>query len=120
MVAPFDFANSIAANVSAVSPDCEIAITMSPSLMIGLRYLNSDAYSTSTGILQNSSNMYSATRPACHDVPQATIIIRSALDNLFTYSRIPPNTNRLDCESNLPRKQSLIERGCSQISFNMK
>ena len=29
IMAPFDFANSIAANVSAVSPLCEIAITTS-------------------------------------------------------------------------------------------
>ena len=37
MVAPLDFANSMAAKVSAVSPDCEMAKTKSPSLIIGLR-----------------------------------------------------------------------------------
>jgi hypothetical protein len=31
MVAPFDFASSMAARVSAVSPDCEMAITTSSS-----------------------------------------------------------------------------------------
>ena len=36
------------------------------------------AYSTSTGILAKSSKRYSPIKPACHDVPQATIIIRSA------------------------------------------
>ena len=33
--APFDFANLIAASVSAVSPDCEIAITTSLLLLLG-------------------------------------------------------------------------------------
>ena len=53
IVAPFDFASSSAANVSAVSPDCDIAITMSFSLIIGFLYLNSLAYSTSTLIELN-------------------------------------------------------------------
>jgi len=53
--APLDFASFIAARVSAVSPDWEIAITTSFSVITGFLYLNSDAYSTSTGILANSS-----------------------------------------------------------------
>src|SRR3954470_20781400 len=84
MIAPFDLASSIAASVSAVSPDCDMAITTSPSRITGFLYRNSEAYSTSTGTRQNSSKKYSATKPACHDVPQATINIRSALTNLFT------------------------------------
>ena len=64
--------------MSAVSPLCEIAIITSPLFIIGFLYLNSEAYSTSTGILTNSSNIYSATRPACHEVPQAIIMIRGA------------------------------------------
>ena len=68
--APFSLANFIAAKVSAVSPDCEIAITTSLLEIIGFLYLNSEAYSTSTGILANSSITYSATNPACHEVPQ--------------------------------------------------
>ena len=56
--APFDFASLIAANVSAVSPDCEMAMTTSVSLITGFLYLNSDAYSTSTGILAKSSKIY--------------------------------------------------------------
>ena len=78
MVAPFDFANSKAANVSAVSPDCEIAITTSFSLIIGFLYLNSLAYSTSTLIRAKSSIKYSPTKAACHEVPQATMIKRLA------------------------------------------
>ena len=87
--APLDFANLIAASVSAVSPDCDIAITTSFSVITGLRYLNSDAYSTSTGILAKSSKIYSATKPACHYVPQATIIIRLAFKNFSILSSIP-------------------------------
>ncbi len=75
-------ANRIAANVSAVSPLWLMAITKSFSLMIGLRYLNSEAYSTSTGMRAYSSIKYSPTKPACHDVPHATMIILSALSNL--------------------------------------
>ena len=41
--------------------------------MMGFLYLNSDAYSTSTGIRARSSIKYSATKPACQEVPQATI-----------------------------------------------
>ena len=44
----------MAAKVSAVSPDWDIAITISLEVIIGFLYLNSDAYSTSTGILVNS------------------------------------------------------------------
>ena len=59
---PASFACAMAASVSAVSPDCEIAITMSlPGRRIGLRYRNSDAYSTSTGTRQRSSMRYSPT-----------------------------------------------------------
>ena len=36
--APLDFASLIAANVSAVSPDCEIAITISFGVIIGFLY----------------------------------------------------------------------------------
>ena len=43
-VAPFSLASSIAANVSAVSPDWEIAKMTSPSLIIGFLYLNSEAW----------------------------------------------------------------------------
>ena len=77
-VAPLFFASSRAANVSAVSPDWDIAKTISVDLIIGFRYLNSDAYSTSTGIRAKSSIIYSPINPACHEVPQATIIIRFA------------------------------------------
>ena len=46
--------------------------------------------------------------------------IRSALTSLFTYSRNPPRISLPACESSRPRRQSLIDRGCSKISFNMK
>ena len=48
------------------------------SLIIGLRYRNSEAYSTSTLMRARSSKRYSPTRQACQDVPQATITIRCA------------------------------------------
>src|SRR5258706_1210458 len=102
MIAPFDLAKSIAASVSAVSPDCEMAITTSPSRMTGFRYRNSEAYSTSTGIRQNSSKKYSAANPACQDVPQATTMIRSALTSLLRYSRKPPSVNLPVDESKRP------------------
>ena len=47
--------------------------------MIGFLYLNSEAYSTSTGILANSSIRYSPIKPACQEVPQAMMMILSAL-----------------------------------------
>ena len=51
---------------------------MSLSVMIGFLYLNSEAYSTSTFNRAKSSIKYSPINPACQDVPQAIIIIRSA------------------------------------------
>ena len=78
-VAPFLLASLIAARVSAVSPDCEIAITTVLGVIIGSLYLNSEAYSTSTGILAYSSIMYSPMRALCQLVPHATMNILSAL-----------------------------------------
>src|SRR3989338_9188106 len=70
----FLFASLIAANVSAVSPDWEIAMTRVFLLIIGCLYLNSEAYSTSTGIFASSSSINSPAKAECHEVPQATII----------------------------------------------
>ena len=88
--APFSFANSKAAKVSAVSPDWDIAITMSFFVKIGFLYLNSEAYSTSTFILERSSIRYSPIKPECHEVPHAIIIIRSAFKILLSWSISPP------------------------------
>ena len=74
ILAPFFFASLNAANVSAVSPDWEIAINRTSLSTIGSLYLNSDAISTSTGSLTSSSIINLPTRPACHDVPHATTI----------------------------------------------
>ena len=114
------FASSIAAKVSAVSPDCDIAIITSSLLIIGFLYLNSEAYSTSTGILVKSSKIYSPINPACQEVPQAIIIIRFEFINLLEYSEIPPNLMSLFIKSRRPRIVSTILLGCSYISFNIK
>ena len=65
-----------AASVSAVSPDWLIASKRVPSSIAGLRYRNSEAYSTLAGIRAISSSMYSPTRPACQLVPQAVTTTR--------------------------------------------
>ena len=52
MTVAFLLCQPMAAKVSAVSPDCEIAIKTSLSLIIGSLYLNSEAYSTSTEFYQ--------------------------------------------------------------------
>src|SRR4030042_2725282 len=71
-----DLASSMAPRVSAVSPDCEMAITRVFSSIVGFLYLNSAAYSTSAGILTNFSIRYSPIRAACQDVPQAVSTTR--------------------------------------------
>ena len=73
--APACFASSSAALVSAVSPDCDITIIRSSSLIRGSLYLNSDAISTVTDTLAIFSIIYFPTIPACIAVPQATIYI---------------------------------------------
>ena len=87
--APFFLASFIAAKVSAVSPDWEIAITMSLSLMTGFLYLNSDAYSTSTGILDKPSKIYSASYPSFQEVKQENIVIFFSFRNLSMWLSTP-------------------------------
>ena len=110
----------IAASVSAVSPDCEIGIMISPLLITGFLYLNSDAYSTSTGILSNSSKKYSPKRLECQEVPHEIKIILLAELNLSKCLLSEEIEIFSSGESNLPLKVSVIDWGCSKISFNMK
>ena len=109
---PFDPASLIAARVSAVSPDCVIAITRSPQSMIGSVYLNSDAISTSTGILANRSITYLPKSPAWYEVPHAMITI------LLTFGSATPRS--IPSADILPENVSLMVSGCSNISFSMK
>ena len=88
--------------------------------MIGLRYLNSEAYSTSTGIRAHSSKIYSATKPACQEVPQATIMMRSALTNFLRWSSRPLSLIKPSSGSKRPRNVSRIACGCSCISLSIK
>ena len=69
------FESSRAALVSAVSPDWEMRITKSSSVIRGSLYLNSEAISTMTGTLARLSITYFPTIPACIAVPQATMKI---------------------------------------------
>mmetsp|Transcript_58315 Transcript_58315/g.161249 ORF Transcript_58315/g.161249 Transcript_58315/m.161249 type:complete len:240 (+) Transcript_58315:633-1352(+) len=62
------------ATASSVSPEFEMTITTSPGRHKGWLYLNSEAYCTSTAILAMCSIRYSATRAACQEVPQPTIV----------------------------------------------
>ena len=72
VLAPSSLASLIAARLSAVSPDCEIIITRSLSVIRGSLYLNSEAISTITGTFASFSITYLPTIPACIAVPQAT------------------------------------------------
>ena len=71
----------MAALVSAVSPDCDMAIIRHVLSINGSIYLNSDAISTLTGFLASLSITYLPTSPACIAVPQATIYILLYADN---------------------------------------
>ena len=118
--APASFAVFIAASVSAVSPLWEIAMTTSSGRIMGFRYLNSDAYSTSTGIRVNSSSKYSATKPACQLVPQPKMRIREAFCHLSQWSSIPAILISPNFRFMRPLIESRIDRGCSKISFSIK
>ncbi len=87
--APCSFASRMAAKVSAVSPDCEMAMTTSSGRMMGFLYRNSEAYSTSTGMRAKSSKRYSATRPACQLVPHAMMRMRCAFSQRSQCSSMP-------------------------------
>jgi len=117
---PFAFASRIAARVSAVSPDWLIVITRSPFFRTGFLYLNSLAYSTSTGIRAYSSIRYSATSPACHDVPHAIKIILSILLKSSSFNRNPSSLTIPSSIRILPLNALVIVSGCSKISLSMK
>ncbi len=72
---PCFLASSRPAKVSRVSPDCEINITTSPSVFSNFLYLYSEAISTLTLILANSSNQNLAILQAKADVPHAIKVI---------------------------------------------
>ena len=72
---PFFLASSRPARVSRVSPDCEINITTSSSVLSNFLYLYSEAISTLTLMLANSSNQNLAILHAKADVPQAIKVI---------------------------------------------
>ncbi len=87
---PLFFPRRRAARVSAVSPLWLITSITVPSSRTGSRYLNSLAYSTSTGILARFSITYLPMSPECQDVPQAVItILRMPLMSLSVMFRPP-------------------------------
>ena len=118
--APFALALSNATKVSAVSPLCEMAIITSPACITGFRYLNSEAYSTSTGMRAKVSIKYSANKPACQLVPQATMIIRGADKKAGRCCSIPLMIIFPSAANSLPRNPSKTVSGCSIISFSIK
>ena len=68
---------SIAANVSAVSPDCDTKTYKFFLLNWSFLYLNSEATSISIGMVVSSSNQYFDVRHAWYAVPQPIKIIFS-------------------------------------------
>mmetsp|Transcript_103424 Transcript_103424/g.183733 ORF Transcript_103424/g.183733 Transcript_103424/m.183733 type:complete len:231 (-) Transcript_103424:283-975(-) len=59
---------------AAVSPELEIKTITSPERTSGCRYLNSEAYWHSTGILARCSTRYSARRAACQELPDPMMV----------------------------------------------
>ena len=118
VVAPHFLANLSAPMVSAVSPDWLINIASVCESTNGFLYLNSEAISTSTGILHKFSKMFLTANPACIAVPQATIYILFILDKkLFEKEILSISIAFL---FSLNPIVSLIETGCSCISFSIK
>src|SRR5512136_2745007 len=71
------FAARMAQRVSAVSPDWVTARTGFRTG--GTAYLNSEAWSTRTGMSASSSRRYFAMRPEWYEVPQATMVRAGSL-----------------------------------------
>ena len=99
--------------MSAVSPDCEIGMIMSFSLITGFLYLNSDAYSTSTGFLRSSSKKYSPNRLACQEVPQEIKIILLADLNFSKLFSIEEILIGNEGDISRPLNVSVTDCGCS-------
>src|SRR5688500_7306974 len=89
--APRRCASRMAASVSAVSPDWEMTMHKVRSLMIGLRYRNSEAYSTSTGTRAHSSIMCSAMSAECQLVPHAVMTMLSKASRSSALMLRPPS-----------------------------
>ena len=109
-----------AASVSAVSPDWLIPMTRVVGVSTGLRYRNSEAYSTVTGILAISSIMRAPISPACQLVPQAVMTILSTASSSRSDMVIPPSLEIPSSSSSRPRMTSRRDDGCSRISLYMK
>ena len=109
-----------ASSVSIVSPLWLMTNTSVFLSMGALRYLNSLAYSTSTGILAYFSIRYSATRHACHAVPHAQKSMRS-IWRIWVGVMLSPLRTAVELSSEiLPLMAFSRTVGCSMISFCMK
>ena len=118
--APRCFASRRAASVSAVSPLWEIPMTSVRSSTMGLRYRNSEAYSTSTGMRASSSSMYSPIKPACHEVPHAVRTTRSISKSSSSLRLRPASLAVPSSSRSRPPSVSRMLVGCSMISLSMK
>ena len=108
-----------APNVSAVSPLWLMAKTSVLPLMGVLRWRNSLAYSTSTGILASCSIRYSLTRAACNAVPHPVSTTRETSRNSAAVTFKPPSLAVHSSVFSRPRMASRTECGCSKISLSM-
>ena len=84
------------------------------SSIIGFLYLNSDAISTSVGILQSFSNKFFPTKPACIAVPHATIKILFTLDRYSFVNSISSKEHfspKLNLEPIVSLKMCIRDRG---------
>ena len=73
------WASSMAASVSAVSPDCDREITSVLESITGSRYRNSEEFSTSVGTRTSDSIQLRPTMAAWKLVPMPTKTTRSML-----------------------------------------
>mmetsp|Transcript_30742 Transcript_30742/g.88781 ORF Transcript_30742/g.88781 Transcript_30742/m.88781 type:complete len:249 (+) Transcript_30742:635-1381(+) len=89
---------------SAVSPEPDTTMKTSPERVIGLRYTNSEANSTVTGILAICSIMYSATIAAWYEEPLPTIV------NLFAHRL---EHAAITCSGVLPSSPCVAGKGIS-------
>ena len=111
---------SIAANVSAVSPDWLTEITSVRRSISGSRYLNSEELSVSQGIRASDSIQYRPIIAACKLVPIPTSTMRSTAARASSDIVKSSNVTSYVSNETLPRMASATARGCSSISFRVK
>ena len=119
-LAPFRAASSIAARVSAVSPDCEMDTTRVRSSITASRYRSSEELSASDGTRVRDSIHVRPTVAACRlvPIPVSTTLLNPAISS--SENGMSSTSTSEASKETLPLNVFKTASGCSLISLSIK